>query len=115
MSESTSIDIVKPTIKSCVVSKKKYMDFVDGLKRMELDEDIISNLTNLFCSSLKYDPDFKNDFAGYYRAQAASKGISVYELKNQKAYYEKNKTEINKKRNEYLKKAREEARKIKTI
>ena len=97
------------------LSKKSYNE-IKGILLKSFDEDDASIMLHAMCKVLKFDHD-----QGLYSkeklkkisevnfAKAAERGISTYELRNQRAYYDKNKERLNKQRLAYYHKKKAEA------
>lgn len=84
---------------SATMSKKRFKEIGTRLEEI-LDMDSKTKVLDILCEVLKFDP-----LANTYEAvkeRMKSEGKSSYDV-NHKAYYAKNKTELNKKRYERIK------------
>ena len=103
------------------LSKKSYNE-IKAILLKSFDEDDANIMLQAMCKVLKFDPD-----QGLYSkeklkkisevnfAKAAERGISTYELRNQRAYYDKNKERLNKQRLAYYHKKKAEAAAAATV
>jgi hypothetical protein len=92
------------------ISKKKYDELKNILSAQSFDDDEISTIMNAVCSVLKFDPEQGlyskerlKEIADKRRADAEAKGVSSYEARGMKSYYEQNKAMINQRRRELYK------------